>query len=292
MPNEQEINEQGFIVVNPAFVDAAGGGGDGAGWVDGGALRRAAGFNVFLQEEMARAKKMAGAAEKPDLDPNESFLTTTKRVDRFTDLNKVSQKMTNCVLRYKGRPIYSKSAHTYNKCIVICFSYLDEASRNYFVDHSDEELDITIPPVGYVFDGDYAYYVNVIPVRMNRYGLHRDNIVVNTETPIERYGRQDRLTINDLISMNLGKCINGLYDSFDSCWKPAKKLEYSRPFSREFCINRSKKGIDYLSWKNTIAGIFLDKNTISLSASYDNPLFIKHLNSSAKTNLKVIQHEG
>jgi hypothetical protein len=129
---------------------------------------------------------------------------------RYETDRDVNIRLNGCILRYKGQPVQLSLAGQ----LKVFWAALGEPFTDKQVIHSsDEYLDISSPPLGYVNQGGYVFYVSRIPHRKFKQGVCSDNVHIIHENPATRghYRHPNRV----ILTPGMVNTINGVYPSLE-----------------------------------------------------------------------------
>jgi hypothetical protein len=178
------------------------------------------------------------------------------RWDRPQD---VEMRLHETVVRFMDYPVRVVSTRDGECCVQFIGQredvpkhILEKTKENmtFFVHSSDEDLDVTSIPLGYVNLTNQTYYLCRKPMRRQKQGVHPDNLTfldADKDRARKRYSTRDVL-----FSKGLVQCVSNRYPTVIECLEKFRiegELE-SIAFNRKMCLERSEDDLGMIWLKH------------------------------------------
>lgn len=193
---------------------------------------------------------------------------------RFVTSEDVNSRLRDSYIRYKGKPHYVAAHQVSDICIQ---DVLDSNSKPFWVHSSSTLLDLSSPPLGYVFDHRRcrAFYLSRSPRRRWKMGADNGNVLVSSSKSDD-----ERITLSNINAKDVGKCIAGDYPSLKIALKMLRSdTVHGVPVSRVFALEKLDKSL-LLFYKNVLAGVVEvldDRAAVVLMPDFNHSEYIKKL---------------
>ena len=175
---------------------------------------------------------------------------------KFRSDRDASMRLTGSIVMYKGKPVHVLEA-TVKKCLVVLVGKGDELRVN------TDDLDLTPVQIGNIQIGAECLYVQRMPIRRWKQGLHRENLRVSSGPSSRRIpGMHINMTDKDM----LNAIINKFGDAQENMAKVLSGQWASAALNRHWSVH-NHKGIPRLMYKDKLVG-FVDEGEITITKKF------------------------
>lgn len=178
--------------------------------------------------------------------------------ERYLSVPDMCTRLDGCVIRYKGRPVWSSHYGKWH----LSLQDLITGDTVQVDGNTDDDLDLTSAPIGYVNFPHGCYYISRAPHRKFKQGLTTSNCSKFFEGPQE----DDCWSIRHIIpSLSLGSTI---LNQFPTPQNALNDLRYTRipsvAFNRRFAFMKDEAGLIKLRHMTRTIG-WVDPKTSKLT---------------------------
>lgn len=181
----------------------------------------------------------------------------------WQDRHDANMRLSNCVLMHNNEGFYVADICLTKNGIGVAGFYLKDISKadreQVIISLQDKGWDWKGVKAGYINRNKSCCYVERIPVRKWKHGLHTSNIMVS--------GRGFPREV--IYTPEFGDCVKGLYPSHADCLKKMKANKTLRgyAFSRHYALTKGELDLIWLMYRGEKVG-WVEGNDSVLSEEY------------------------
>lgn len=170
-----------------------------------------------------------------------------------------NMRLAGCVVRHAGRVVYVERID--GDMDVLYTVVGDQNEQTKMAPLDDPDWDFSPMPTGYMNIGDVAYYVERVPCRRWKHGLHPDNVMVSPpRLPVRNFMKRPEFRAS----------IENKYPSFDEVLKAVRqRAERSRAFCKHYALRRDEVGLVWLLYRDIKVGWLEDDSSIHLGPEFE-----------------------
>ncbi len=197
-----------------------------------------------------------------------TFGNVEKDETRYQNTHDVDMRLTNTILRYKGRAVLCEGTTGSGLDVQLAYLHPDLRGKKERIDANSPDLDISSPPIGYVnFGTEGSSFVSRKPLRRQKQGL---------EIAALEFVRPGfvKLTSKSNSNTAIGVAIEGEYPSIEKAFSNSG-LAFSKDFSLHYDPDTKKF---FLGCYGSVAGVFpKDGLEVLLVKSFNKPAIVADL---------------
>lgn len=196
---------------------------------------------------------------------------------RYDSQNDVRMRLNGTIVRWRTEPIIVSD---YGEDLLLKGKRLSNGRTLPDLIHSsDEDLDISSPPLGYLNYNGRAYYVQRIPIRKQLQGFHPDVATIFSESASDTPENTYSLIKSKHMADTIKNIYPNGYESLQALLKSKNVLSIA--FHRRWALVKDELGIIKLRHNIQTIGWFPPKKDYCiLSEELTNPIYEKQLSDN------------